>query len=40
MIHTKDHKQSYLFDPWDYLGPKRRMLMEESWAGLFPMLLN
>jgi hypothetical protein len=35
MIHTKDHKQSYLFDPWDYLGPKRRTLMEESWAGLF-----
>jgi len=35
MIHTKDHKQSYLFDPWDYLGPKRRMLMEQSWAGLF-----
>ena len=35
MIHTKDHKQNYLFDPWDYLGPKRRMLMEQSWAGLF-----
>lgn len=35
MIHTKDHKQGYLFNPWDYLGPKRRMLMEESWAGLF-----
>ena len=35
MIHTNDHKQSYLFDPWAYLGPKRRMLMEESWAGLF-----
>lgn len=35
MINAKDHKQSYLFDPWDYLGPKRRKLMEESWAGLF-----
>lgn len=35
MIHTKDHKQGYLLDPWDYLGPKRRTLMEESWAGLF-----
>ena len=35
MIHTKDHKQGYLLDPWHYLGPKRRMLMEESWAGLF-----
>ena len=35
MIHAKDHKQCYLLDPWDYLGPKRRRLMEESWAGLF-----
>jgi len=35
MIHTKDHKTGYLFDPWDHMGPKRRKLMEESWAGLF-----
>ena len=35
MIYTKDHKTGYLFDPWAYLGPKRRKLMEESWAGLF-----
>ena len=35
MIHAKEHKQGYLFDPWDYLGLKRRMLMEKSWAGLF-----
>jgi len=35
MIHAKDHKQGYLLDPWHYLGPKRRLLMEESWAGLF-----
>lgn len=35
MIHAKNRKQGHLFDPWDYLGPKRRMLMEESWAGLF-----
>lgn len=35
MIHAKDHKQGYLLDPWDYLGPKRRKLMEESWAGFF-----
>jgi len=35
MIHIKNHKQGYLFDPWDYLGPKRRTLMEQSWAGLF-----
>jgi hypothetical protein len=35
MIRIKDHKTGYLFNPWDYLGPKRRKLMEESWAGLF-----
>ena len=35
MIHTRDHQTSYLFDPWDYLGPKRRKLLTESWAGVF-----
>lgn len=35
MIHTNDHKTIYLFDPWSYLGPKRRKLLEESWAGTF-----
>ena len=35
MIHTRDHQTDYLFDPWNYLGPKRRRLMEESWAGVF-----
>ncbi len=35
MIHTKDHTTGYLFDPWDHLGPKRRKLLEQSWAGLF-----
>ena len=35
MIHTRDHQTVYLFDPWDYLGPKRKMLLSESWAGLF-----
>ena len=35
MIHTKDHKTMHLFDPWDFLGPKRRKLMDQSWAGLF-----
>ena len=35
MIRTKDHKTGYLFDPWNHLGPKRRKLMEQSWAGLF-----
>ena len=35
MIHTRDHQTTYLFDPWDYLGPKRKKLLSESWAGLF-----
>jgi hypothetical protein len=35
MIHTRDHKTSYLFDPWHFLGEKRRKLMDTSWAALF-----
>ena len=35
MIHTRDHKTAYMFDPWEYLGPKRRKLLDSSWAGLF-----
>ena len=35
MIHIKNHKQKNLFDPWHFLGPKRRELLDQSWAGLF-----
>lgn len=35
MIHVKNHKQHHIFDPWGYLGPKRRKILDESWAGLF-----
>ena len=35
MIYTKDRKTAPLFDPLEHLGPKRRKLMDESWAGLF-----
>ncbi len=35
MIHARDHKTPYLFDPWNYLGSKRRKLLDESWTGLF-----
>jgi len=35
MFATTDHKTGYLFDPWEQLGPKRRKLLEESWAGIF-----
>lgn len=35
MITVKDHKQGQLFDPWAFLGPKRRQRLDTSWAGLF-----
>jgi hypothetical protein len=35
MIRIKDHKQGHLFDPWSFLSPKRRQLLDQSWAGLF-----
>jgi hypothetical protein len=35
MIRVKDHKQQHLFDPWDFLSPKRRKMLDESWPGLF-----
>lgn len=35
MIRAKDHKTSYMFDPFGYLGPKRRKMLNDSWAGVF-----
>jgi len=35
MIRIKDHKQMELFDPWDFLSPKRRKMLDQSWSGLF-----
>jgi hypothetical protein len=35
MFHVKNHKQLNIFDPWGHLGPKRRKLLDSSWAGLF-----
>lgn len=35
MIHLKDHKQRELFDPWRFLSPKRRQMLDRSWPGLF-----
>jgi len=35
MFHTKNHKQLDMFDPWGHLGPKRRKIVDKSWAGLF-----
>jgi hypothetical protein len=39
MIRIKDHKQTELFDPWSYLSPKRRKLLDQSWAGLFKTVI-
>jgi len=35
MITIKDHKQQELFDPWAFLSPKRRQILDEGWPGLF-----
>lgn len=35
MIRIKNHKQQELFDPWAFLSPKRRSLLDKSWSGLF-----
>lgn len=35
MIRVKDHKQLEIFDPWDFLSPKRRQLLDQSWPGMF-----
>jgi len=35
MVYIKDRKTGQLFDQWRYLGPKRRKLLDDSWAGLF-----
>jgi hypothetical protein len=35
MLTLRDHRSGNLFDPWEYLGPQRRRLLEQSWAGVF-----
>ena len=35
MIRPRNYRQGSLIDPWGDLGPKRRRLLENSWAGLF-----
>jgi len=35
MIRLNNHKQGFIFDPWSFLGEKRRKLLDDSWAGLF-----
>jgi Transposase DDE domain/Transposase domain (DUF772) len=35
MIHIKDHKTPDMFDPFPFLGPKRKQRIKESWATVF-----
>lgn len=35
MIYIKDHKTSDMFDPFPFLGPKRKQRIETSWAKIF-----
>jgi len=39
MITAKDHSTGLLFDLWDHIGPKRRNLLDKSWAGVFRKFL-
>jgi competence protein ComGF len=35
MFYTKDHKTIDMFDPFAFLGPKRRSLLDTTWAKIF-----
>ena len=35
MIHIKDHKTPDMFDPFPFLGPRRKQRIEASWAKIF-----
>ena len=35
MLTVKNPNQLDIFDPWEYLSPKRRSLLDKSWPGLF-----
>ncbi len=35
MIHIKDHKTPDMFDPFPFLGPKRKQRIESSWEKIF-----
>lgn len=35
MLTIRDHQTGDLFDRWAFLGPKRRELLERSWASVF-----
>jgi len=35
VFHVNNHKQGNIVDPWAQIGPKRKKLLEGSWAELF-----
>ncbi len=35
MLTIKDRKQQHLFDPWYFLSPKRREMLDSQWPGFF-----
>ena len=35
MIEVKNPNQLNIFDPWDFLTPKRRQMLDAGWPGLF-----
>jgi len=35
MIRVKSRKQQHLFDPWQFLSPKRRKMLDQDWPGFF-----
>ena len=35
MIRIKNHKQLEIFDPWSFMSPIRRSILDQSWSGLF-----
>ena len=35
MNPVKSPNQLHIFDPWDFLSPKRRQMLDTGWPGLF-----
>ena len=35
MLRVKSRKQQHLFDPWQFLSPKRRDMLDQGWPGFF-----
>jgi len=35
MLNVKNPNQLNIFDPWDFLTPKRRRMLDAGWPGLF-----